>query len=92
MEFAARTVEGPALRGIEDASRCLGNTSPWTLRKHIAKGNIKVIRLGRRVFLADDEIRRIQTEGLPSLKNEPRQAERAQSPSKEKALRTREWR
>lgn len=62
------TVEVPALSGIEDASRQrLGNISPWTLRKHIEKGNVKVVRIGRRVFLAEDEIRRIQKEGLPSL-------------------------
>jgi hypothetical protein len=91
MEFAARTLEVPALHGIEYAARFLGDTSPWTLRKHIAEGNIKVVRIGRRVFLAEDELRRIAREGLPPLGTSKRpQIERAQSPSKEKMLRTRE--
>ena len=61
-------VELSALRGVDDSAHCLGNMSPWTLRKHIAEGNIKVVRIGKRVFLAEHEIRRIQREGLPSLR------------------------
>jgi len=41
--------------------------SPWTLHKHAALGNIKVTRIGRRVFLCADELARIAREGLPKL-------------------------
>jgi len=68
------------LAGVEDLSRFLGDTSPWTVRKHIAKGNIKVVRIGRRIFVSEDEIRRIQRDGLPPLKEDvPQQTERLQS-------------
>jgi hypothetical protein len=74
------TVGVPTLHGIEDVSSRLGNTSPWTIRKHIAQGNIRVVRIGTRVFVNENEIERIQREGLPSLKvNEPRQSEKAPS-------------
>ena len=39
------------LHSLEDVSSLLGGTSVWTLRKHIAVGNIRVTRLGRRVFV-----------------------------------------
>ena len=57
-----------ALFSIFDAARQLGSISPWTLRKHITQGTIKVTRLGRRVFLRGEEIERIRQEGLPSLR------------------------
>ena len=57
----------PQLFSIDEAGRVLGGISPWTLRKHIAFGNVKVTRIGRRVFLAVEEIERIRQEGLPSL-------------------------
>ena len=57
-----------ALFSIFDAARELGSISPWTLRKHITQGTIKVTRLGRRVFLRGEEIERIRQEGLPSLR------------------------
>jgi hypothetical protein len=55
------------LFSVEDAARVLGGISPWTLRKHIAIGNVKVTRIGRRVFLDTEEVERIRREGLPSL-------------------------
>jgi hypothetical protein len=55
------------LFNVEEAGRLLGGISPWTLRKHIAVGNVKVTRIGRRVFLATEEIEHIRREGLPSL-------------------------
>jgi hypothetical protein len=55
------------LFSVDDAARVLGGTSPWTLRKHIAIGNVKVTRIGRRVFLDADEVDRIRRDGLPSL-------------------------
>lgn len=60
---------------IEGAAQALGAISPWTLRKHIERGTVSVVRLGRRVFFHTDEIARIEKEGLPPLKTqEPRRA------------------
>lgn len=56
------------LHTLAEASRQLGNLSVWTLRKHLLQGNVRPIRLGRKVFLSNEEIARIQREGLPSLK------------------------
>lgn len=50
------------------AARTLGGVSPWTLRRHITDGTIKATRLGRRVFVRTEEVERIRTEGLPSLR------------------------
>jgi predicted site-specific integrase-resolvase len=52
---------------LNKASEALGGISIWTLRKHIARGNVRVTHLGRRVFLDEEEISRIVREGLPSL-------------------------
>ena len=57
------------LFSVEEAGRLLGGISPWTLRKHISRGSVRVTRLGRRVFLGDEEVSRIMREGLPSLGN-----------------------
>jgi len=58
------------LYSIVEAARMLGGISPWTLRKHIASGGgrVRVVRLGRRVFLDAEELDRIRREGLPSLR------------------------
>ena len=55
------------LFSVEGAGRVLGGISPWTLYKHIAIGNVKVTRIGRRVFLDAEEVERIRREGLPSV-------------------------
>jgi hypothetical protein len=57
------------LFSVEEAGRLLGGISPWTLRKHISRGNVRVTRLGRRVFVGEGEMSRIVREGLPSLGN-----------------------
>jgi hypothetical protein len=44
------------------------HTSHWTLRKHVKLGTIRVIRLGNRIRVTQDEVERILREGLPSLK------------------------
>ena len=64
METASEPV---ALYSIEDAARVLGKISSWTLRKHLKRGSVTAVRIGRRTFLSADEIRRIQAQGLPSL-------------------------
>jgi len=56
-----------SLYSLMEVSQVLGGTSIWTLRKHITRGNIHVVRIGRRVFLPCEEIERIRQEGLPSL-------------------------
>ena len=56
------------LNDIPATGRALGNTSHWTVRRHIQQGNITAVRLGRRVFVTEKEIDRIKLEGLPRLK------------------------
>jgi hypothetical protein len=55
------------LYNLQGAARELGEISPWSLRKHIYAGNVRCVRLGRRVLVPADEIARIQRGGLPSL-------------------------
>lgn len=55
------------LHSLEDAARSLGGISVWTLRKHVSRGAISVVRLGKRVFVAEAELSRICREGLASL-------------------------
>ena len=55
------------LFSLEAATEPLGGVSQWTLRKHAASGSLKIVRIGKRVFVPADEIARIQREGLPSL-------------------------
>jgi hypothetical protein len=57
-----------SLFDVERAAQKLGGISPWTLRKHIARGTIAAVRIGRRVFIANAEMRRIEGDGLPSLR------------------------
>ena len=70
-------VSRPQLFSVEEAGRVLGGISPWTLRKHIAIGNVKVTRIGRRVFLDAEELERVRREGLPSLATPAQQIEAA---------------
>jgi excisionase family DNA binding protein len=58
------------LHSIDEAARLLGGISPWTLRKHISSGRLRVVRLGRRVFVDAEELERIRRDGLPSLRVE----------------------
>jgi hypothetical protein len=57
------------LLSLDKAAETLGGISIWTLRKHAARGNVRVTHLGRRVFLDEDEMSRIARDGLPSLRN-----------------------
>jgi hypothetical protein len=56
------------LFSFEDAAKVLGGISTWTLRAHVRQGNIRVVRLGMRIFLSPEELERVRVEGLPSLK------------------------
>ena len=58
---------GQLLFSFEDSARLLGGLSPWTLRRHAQRGNIRVVRLGLRVFVDSGELERIRREGLPRL-------------------------
>ena len=55
------------LYDLQDAAKMLGGISVWTLRKHLELGNLRVTRIGRRVFLSDEEVQRISRQGLPAL-------------------------
>lgn len=57
----------PVLHALTEAAALLGGISVWTIRKHCSRGNIRVTRIGRRVFVTSEEIERIRREGLPSL-------------------------
>ena len=56
------------LHDLFESAHLLGGISPWTLRKHVARGTVAVVRLGRRVFLRSEEIERIRRNGLPPLR------------------------
>lgn len=58
---------GSKLMTIPEATRELP-VSISSLQKHAARGTVRVIRLGKRIFLRQDEIDRIRREGLPSLR------------------------
>src|ERR1700730_10214213 len=55
------------LYSLPEAARELAGISMWSLRKHIYRGNICTIRLGRRIAIPSQEIIRIKSHGLPSL-------------------------
>lgn len=59
---------GRRLHCLEETASLLGGVSVWTLRKSVAAGRIRVVRIGRRVLIASEEIERIRREGLPSLR------------------------
>ena len=61
------------LYSVNEAAQLFG-LSVFTLRKHIRLGSIRVVRLGTRTMLSAEEITRIQTEGLPRLKAQPKAA------------------
>jgi phage antirepressor YoqD-like protein len=62
--------ESGGLFNLEDAAKVLGRISSWTLRKHLRQGTVAAVRIGRRLFISQTEIQRIQTKGLPSLRPE----------------------
>jgi hypothetical protein len=64
----------PVLFAFQEAGKILGGVSPWTLRKHAQRKNIRIVRLGQRVFLDTMELDRIRREGLPRLEAKPSKA------------------
>jgi excisionase family DNA binding protein len=57
----------PDLNGVNEAATKL-SISPWTLRAHLRRGNIRAVRCGKRILIHKDELERISRQGLPSLK------------------------
>ena len=51
-----------ALMTIEKAAEVLG-ISAWTVRRYIGTGKMRPVRIGRRVLLEEQELRRIVEEG-----------------------------
>jgi excisionase family DNA binding protein len=62
------------LINVDEAAQRTGS-SPWTWRAHIKRGNVKTIRIGRRVLISRAELERVVREGLPSLKAEKQQCQ-----------------
>jgi hypothetical protein len=56
------------LCSLPEVAQSLGAISIWTVRKHVARGNIRVVRLGKRVLVPMEELDRIRRDGLPSLR------------------------
>jgi len=54
------------LVSVREGARSL-SISVWTVRAHIKRGDIAIVRCGRRVLISRAEIVRIAREGLPSL-------------------------
>jgi excisionase family DNA binding protein len=53
------------LLNVEETAKML-RLSPWTVRKKVAKNIFHAVRIGRRVLIEPDEIRRIIEEGRRS--------------------------
>jgi len=49
-EAMQSTAEIPALFNLEDAARSLGRISSWTLRRHLRRGTLSAVRIGRRLL------------------------------------------
>jgi excisionase family DNA binding protein len=64
-----------SLKSIEETAEALG-LSPWTIRLYLRQGKIRPVRIGRRVLIEPEEIRRIVEEGrirskIPSAARDP---------------------
>jgi len=71
----AANENGPRLYSLEETGARLGHSSIWTIRKHVAKGNLRSVKLGKRVFVPASEIERVSESGLPSLSSKPARSE-----------------
>jgi hypothetical protein len=60
-------VPNQILCSLPEVAKSLGAISIWTVRKHVTRGNIRVVRLGKRVLVPTEELDRIRRDGLPSL-------------------------
>ena len=48
--------------GVKEAAARLGLTH-WTLRKYIAQGKLRAVRIGRRVLIEPSELERLVAQG-----------------------------
>jgi excisionase family DNA binding protein len=55
---------------VREAAR-LVSLSPWTIRKYINQGKLRIIRIGRRVLLEPAELRRLIEKGRDGAGREP---------------------
>jgi excisionase family DNA binding protein len=51
-----------SLQSVDKAAETL-SVSPWTVRAYIRQGKVRPVRIGRRVLIEPEEIRRIIEEG-----------------------------
>jgi excisionase family DNA binding protein len=54
------------LMAIQEVAKVL-SISPWTVRAHLRRGNIRPVRCGRRVLVHREEVDRVSRQGLPTL-------------------------
>ena len=64
-----------ALLNVDDTAKVLG-LSAWTVRKNVAKNIFHAVRIGRRVLIEPDEIRRIIEEGRSAADTQTHKAEK----------------
>lgn len=56
---------------VKEAGTALG-LSPWTIRRYITDGKLKIVRLGRRVLVEPSECLRLVEEGRQRVGREGR--------------------
>lgn len=66
MTPAATPTGSPRLIPLDDALQHLGGISRQTANRAEKAGHLRFTRIGNRVFLSDDEIRRVVVHGLPT--------------------------
>ena len=66
LEVQVKGMTNLELLSIKESARNL-SVSHWTLRAHIKRGAITVVRCGKRILISRAEVARIAREGLPTL-------------------------
>ncbi len=62
-EEGERKAQKPLAVGVDEAGKLLG-LSPWTIRRYIAEGQIRSVRVGRRVLVPMDVLEKVMVEGV----------------------------
>lgn len=65
----------PLAVDVREAGRLI-SVSPFTIRRHIKRGLLKAVRVGRRVLVPVAECERIVREGVPRLPSDAPQRPR----------------
>jgi excisionase family DNA binding protein len=55
---------------VKEAAR-LVSLSPWTIRKYIGQGKLRIVRIGRRVLLEPAELERLIEKGRHDAGRKP---------------------